>query len=60
MTMHRAKGREYDAIVFMYSAFGRTPQTPQEADAEYRLYYTAVTRAKQRVLLLVQHSSRRR
>lgn len=60
MTMHQAKGREYDAIIFMYSAFGRTPSNAQEADAEYRLYYTAVTRAKHRVLLLVQHRPRRR
>ena len=60
MTMHQAKGREYDAIVFMYSEFGRAPINAQEADAEYRLYYTAVTRAKHRALLLVQHRPRQR
>lgn len=59
MTMHQAKGREYDAVAIIYRAFGRLPSTPKEADAEARLYYTAVTRAKRRVLLLVQHRPRR-
>ena len=59
MTMHQAKGREYDAVAIIYRAFGRSPSTPKEADAEARLYYTAVTRAKRRVLLLVQHRPRK-
>lgn len=50
MTMHQSKGREYDAVAIVYPAYRKG----KEDDQERRVFYTAVTRAKSRVLLLVQ------
>jgi len=50
MTMHQSKGREYDAVVVIYPGYRNRPATDEEA----RVFYTAVTRARRRALLLVQ------
>lgn len=47
-TMHAAKGQEYDRV---FVVAGRKPRS-QDADAERRLHYVAVTRAKRELFLL--------
>lgn len=56
MTMHQSKGREYDAVAVVYPAY----RDKEEDDQEKRVFYTAVTRARQRVLLLVQQEVKRK
>lgn len=56
LTMHRAKGREFDAVAIVDMHDGRVPhysaETEEEVDEGRRLLYVAITRAK-RVLMYV-------
>ncbi|WP_300455520.1 RecQ family ATP-dependent DNA helicase [Accumulibacter sp.] len=54
LTAHRAKGLEFDHVAVLdggWSAAGEACAGRQEADAERRLYYVAVTRARSTLLL---------
>jgi DNA helicase-2/ATP-dependent DNA helicase PcrA len=56
LTMHKAKGREFEAVAIIDLHEGRVPhysaRTPAEVDEAKRLLYVAITRAK-RVLMYV-------
>ncbi|MDT8399829.1 MAG: RecQ family ATP-dependent DNA helicase [Pseudomonadales bacterium] len=54
LTAHRAKGLEFDHVAVLDGAWERT-QKDEDADASRRLYYVAMTRAKQTLLLARQH-----
>jgi len=50
-TMHSAKGLEWDAVYVIHAADGNIPSdmatgTPEQIDEELRLFYVALTRAK--------------
>ncbi|WP_419848206.1 RecQ family ATP-dependent DNA helicase [Candidatus Poriferisocius sp.] len=49
-TAHRAKGLEFDHVVVLDGGWGRGGQD-QDPDAERRLYYVAMTRARQTLAL---------
>jgi DNA helicase-2/ATP-dependent DNA helicase PcrA len=57
MTALRAKGKEFDSVVLLDCNEGIWPnknaQTPQQIEAERRVFYVAFTRAKKRLLMLV-------
>lgn len=57
MTALRAKGKEFDTVVLLDVVDDIWPSkyanTPQEQEAERRVFYVAFTRAKQRVVMLV-------
>ena len=50
LTAHRAKGLEFDHVVVLDGAWGRTGPG-EDADAPRRLYYVAMTRARQTLAL---------
>jgi ATP-dependent DNA helicase RecQ len=50
LTAHRAKGLEFDHVAVLDGAWDKT-QTNEDADSARRLYYVAMTRAKQNLLL---------
>ena len=50
LTAHRAKGLEFDHVVVLDGAWDRTG-TGEDADAPRRLYYVAMTRARQTLAL---------
>ena len=56
LTMHRAKGREFDAVAIIDLHDGRVPHfsahSDEEVDEDRRLFYVAITRAK-RLLMYV-------
>jgi len=52
MTIHQAKGREYDAVAVVYPAYSRESKDPED---RARIMYTAASRARKRLLLLVQY-----
>jgi len=56
LTMHRAKGKEFDAVAIIDLHDGRVPhfsaRTDDEIDEARRLFYVAITRAK-RLLLYI-------
>jgi len=60
MTALRAKGKEFDTVILLDVNDGiwpsRNARTPEELEAERRVFYVAFTRAKSRVL--IQLSSR--
>jgi len=57
MTALRAKGKEFDTVVLLGSNDGVWPnknaETPQQREAERRVFYVAFTRARKRVVILV-------
>jgi DNA helicase-2/ATP-dependent DNA helicase PcrA len=57
MTAIRSKGKEFDSVILLDVNDGIWPnknaQTPEEKEAERRVFYVAFTRAKKRVLMLV-------
>ncbi len=50
LTAHRAKGLEFDHVAVLDGAWDKT-QDNEDADANRRLYYVAMTRAKQSLVL---------
>lgn len=55
-TIHQAKGLEWDAVFIMHLAEGQFPhyksyENPRELEEERRLFYVAVTRAKNELYL---------
>ena len=50
-TAHRAKGREFDHVVILDGAWKRVDQG-EDLDAPRRLYYVAMTRARQTLALM--------
>ena len=57
MTAIRAKGKEFDVVVLLGAVDGIWPnrhaRTPQQMEAERRVFYVAFTRARKRVVILV-------
>ena len=57
LTMHRAKGREFDAVAIIDLHEGKVPhftaRTPEEIDEAKRLLYVAITRARRTVMYIV-------
>ena len=59
MTVHASKGLEFDYIfvtgleqdLFPHQGTGTESKTPEEMEEERRLFYVAVTRAKERLYL---------
>ena len=50
-TAHRAKGREFDHVVVLDGDWGRT-MPKEDADAPRRLFYVAMTRARETLTLM--------
>jgi ATP-dependent DNA helicase UvrD/PcrA len=50
-TVHQAKGLEWDAVIVIGLADGRFPLAGAELDEERRLFYVALTRARERLYL---------
>lgn len=50
LTAHRAKGLEFEHVAVLDGAWDKTQQS-EDADAARRLYYVAMTRARQMLLL---------
>ena len=57
MTIHQAKGLEYKIVILAGCNNGLIPSTKTNIDEERRVFYVAITRAKERLYLL---SGRRR
>ncbi len=57
MTALRAKGKEFDTVVLLDVVDGiwpnRNAKTPEQMEAERRVFYVAFTRAKARIVMLV-------
>ena len=57
MTALRAKGKEFDTVILLDVNDGiwpnRNAQTPEQKEAERRVFYVAFTRARKRVVMLV-------
>ena len=51
LSAHRAKGLEFDYVVILDGGWGR-PSNGEDRDAERRLYYVAMTRARRSLALL--------
>ena len=51
LSAHRAKGLEFDDVVILDGGWGR-PSNGEDGDAERRLYYVAMTRARRSLALL--------
>ena len=55
MTMHGAKGLEFDNVFIIHANEGDTPyqkaETAEELEEERRMFYVAMTRAKNRLVL---------
>ena len=62
LTVHRAKGREYDAVILIDAHDGRFPhftaKTPEDVEDGRRLFYVALTRARQALYILSGHDAR--
>lgn len=59
MTALRTKGKEFDTVILLDVNDGiwpnRNAQTPEQKEAERRVFYVAFTRAKKRVVMLVSN-----
>ena len=55
MTMHGAKGLEFEQVFLIHANEGCTPykkaKTAEEIEEERRLFYVAMTRAKQKLII---------
>jgi len=64
MTARRAKGKEFDTVILLDVNDeiwpNRNARTPEQREAERRVFYVAFTRAKKRVLMFVSDSYRNR
>ncbi len=62
MSLHKAKGLEFDLVIMTGLTEGRFPyyesgeQTRVQIEAERRLFYVGITRAKKRLILLTKPS----
>jgi ATP-dependent DNA helicase RecQ len=56
LTTHRAKGLEFDDVVVLDGIWGRISKG-EDRDAERRLYYVAMTRARRSLTLMQTNSS---
>jgi len=57
-TIHSAKGLEWGTVILIWAAEGRIPSpmalaNPDDLEEERRLLYVAVTRAKERLIIIV-------
>ncbi len=57
LTAHRAKGLEFDHVAVLDGGWGRTGRN-EDPDASRRLYYVAMTRARQTLMLARAGNSR--
>ncbi|PZO07878.1 MAG: ATP-dependent helicase [Leptolyngbya foveolarum] len=55
LTMHSSKGLEFEAVCI--PGIGYLPYSQNELDAEMKLFYVAITRATERLLLTAHQSS---
>lgn len=64
MTALRAKGKEFDTVILLDVNDeiwpNRNARTPEQREAERRVFYVAFTRAKKRVLMFVSDNYRNR
>ncbi len=51
-TIHSAKGLEYDNVIIADAIDGLLPAEETDTEEERRLFYVAITRAKERVMIL--------
>ena len=62
LTMHSAKGLEFDAVYILDAVEGLTPykkaKTPAELEEERRMFYVAMTRAKSSLCIYVPETVR--
>ena len=64
MSLHKSKGLEFDLVIMVGLREGRFPyyesgeQAPVKIEAERRLFYVGITRAKQRLVLLAKPNER--
>ncbi len=62
LTMHSAKGLEFDSVYIMDAVEGLTPykkaKTPAELEEERRMFYVAMTRAKSNLYIYVPETVR--
>lgn len=62
LTLHRAKGREFDAVAVIDLHEGRVPnyraKTKDEIDEARRLLYVAITRARKLLMYFTDQGSR--
>ena len=63
LTMHRAKGREFDAVAIIDLHNGRVPHfsatTDEAVDESRRLLYVSITRARRLLMYITDEESRR-
>ena len=52
LSAHRAKGLEFDDMVILDGGWDRPPSNGEDGDAQRRLYYVAMTRARRSLALL--------
>jgi len=52
MTIHQAKGLEYKIVIIAGCNNGLIPSSKTNLDEERRVFYVAITRAKERLYLL--------
>ena len=60
MTAHRAKGKEFDTVILLDTVDGVWPHSKddqRELEAERRLFYVAFTRARKKVIMLIDNSA---
>ena len=60
MTALRAKGKEFDTVILLDVIDGiwpnRNARTPEQIEAERRVFYVAFTRAKRNILMLINRN----
>ncbi len=61
MTAHRAKGKEFDTVIMLDTVPGLWPHKrateQRELEAERRLFYVAFTRARKKVVMLIDNDA---
>lgn len=62
-TIHSAKGLEWNTVFLIYAAEGHLPsylslENPEQIEEERRLFYVALTRAKENLFILKPHIDR--
>ena len=63
MTMHAAKGLEFDTVFVIEADEGSSPYkkavTDEEIEEERRLFYVAMTRAKRKLIISYEEKKKR-